>query len=99
VPKNAGFIGSTVVGRVETKSLANDVTAYSVLGDVMVELSSEGNAKVQAKSDLGGIESDWQLAQKSSGNLGQSAHGVIGSGQYNLQLTTSTGNIRLRRSN
>jgi predicted membrane protein len=97
VPKNAVFIGATVVGRVETKSLANDVTAHSVLGDVMIELPSEGSAKVQAKSDLGGVKSDWPLEQKSRGNFGQSAQGVIGGGQYNLQLTTATGNIRLMR--
>ncbi|HEX5080551.1 MAG TPA: DUF4097 family beta strand repeat-containing protein [Blastocatellia bacterium] len=98
VPKNAGFIGTTVVGRVETKSLANDVTANSVLGDVRIELPPDGSAKVQAKSDLGGIESDWPLAQKSSGNFGLSAQGVIGGGQYNLQLTTATGNIQVRRA-
>ena len=99
VPKNASFIGSTVVGRVETKSLASDVTAHSALGDVVVELPPAGDARVQAKSDLGGIESDWPLAQKSRNDLGlgQSAQGVIGGGQYNLQLTTATGNIRLRR--
>lgn len=97
VPKNTGFIGSTVVGRVETKSLASDVTANSVLGDVMIKLQQDGSAKVQAKSDLGGIESDWSLARKSSGNFGQSAQGVIGDGQYNLLLTTATGNIRLQR--
>jgi predicted membrane protein len=98
VPKNAGFIGSTVVGRVETKSLASDVAANSVLGDVIIELPSNGSAKVQAKSDLGGVESDWPLARKSSGNFGESAQGLIGDGQYNLRLTTATGNIRIRRA-
>jgi predicted membrane protein len=98
VPKGAGFIGVTVTGRVEAKSLASDVAANSVLGDVRIELPPDGSAKVQAKSDLGGIESDWPLAQKSSGNFGLSAQGVIGDGQYNLQLTSSTGNIQLRRA-
>jgi predicted membrane protein len=98
VPKNAGFIGSTVVGRVETKSLAGDVAANSVLGDVMIELPSDGSAKVQAKSDLGGVEADWPLERKSSGNFGESAQGLIGDGQYNLRLTTATGNIRIRRA-
>ncbi|HEV2665437.1 MAG TPA: hypothetical protein VG324_11020, partial [Blastocatellia bacterium] len=98
VPKNIGFIGFTVVGQVETKSLASDVTAQSVLGDVVIELPSGGAATVQAKSDLGGIESDWPLTQKSRNDLGQSAQGVIGGGQYNLQLDTAVGNIRLRRA-
>ncbi|HEY6402125.1 MAG TPA: DUF4097 family beta strand repeat-containing protein [Blastocatellia bacterium] len=98
VPKNSGFIGSTVVGRVETKSLASDVAANSVLGDVMIELPSNGSAKVQAKSDLGGVESDWPLERKSSGNFGESAHGSIGDGKYNLRLSTATGNIRIRRA-
>jgi predicted membrane protein len=97
VPKNVGFISSTVDGRVETKSLACDVTAQSVLGDVVIVLPSAGDASVQAKSDLGGIESDWPLARKSGNDLGQSAQGVIGGGQYNLLLYTATGSIRLRR--
>src|SRR5215475_5367425 len=98
VPKNVGFIGFTGDGRVEMKSLASDITAQSVLGDVVVELQSGGDARVQAKSDLGGIESDWPLAQKAHNDLGQSAQGVIGGGQYNLQLNTAAGNIRLRRA-
>ncbi len=98
VPKNVGFIGFTVVGQVETKSLASDVTAQSVLGDVMIEIPSEGGARVRAESALGGIESDWPLTQKSRNDLGQSAQGVIGSGQYNLHLNVATGNIRLRRA-
>jgi hypothetical protein len=97
-PKNVGFIGFTVDGQVETRSLANDVTAQSVLGNVVIELPSGGDARVQAKSDLGGIESDWPLAQKSRNDFGQSAQGVIGGGQYNLRLDTATGNIRLRRA-
>jgi hypothetical protein len=98
VPKNVGFIGFTVDGQVETKSLASDVTAQSVLGNVVIELLSGGDARVQAKSDLGGIESDWPLTQKSRNDFGQSAQGVIGGGQYNLRLDTATGNIRLRRA-
>ncbi|HEU0178329.1 MAG TPA: hypothetical protein VFV58_29035 [Blastocatellia bacterium] len=100
MPKNVGFIGFTVDGRVETKSLASDVTAHSVLSDVVIELPPAGDARVKAESDLGGIKSDWPLAQKSRNDLGlgQSAQGVIGGGQYNLRLTTATGNIRLRRA-
>src|SRR5262245_12681349 len=100
VPKGAGFIGITVDGRVETKSLDNDVTAHSVLGDVMIELPSGGGAKVEAESDMGEIKSDWPLARKSHNGLGlgQSAHGVIGSGQSIMRLNTVTGNIRLRQA-
>jgi hypothetical protein len=100
VPKNIGFIGFTVDGRVETKSVAGDVTAQSVLGDVVIELPSGAGAKVQAESDLGGIKSDWPLTRKARNDLGlgQSAQGVISDGQYNLQLNTATGNIRLRRA-
>jgi len=43
------------------------------------------------------IESDWPLAQKAH-NLGQSAQGVIGGGQFNLQLNAAAGNIQLRRA-
>jgi hypothetical protein len=100
VPKNTGFIGFTVDGRVETKSVAGDVTAHSVLGDVVIEFPSGAGAKVQAESDLGGIKSDWPLTRKARNDLGlgQSAQGVISDGQYNLQLNTATGNIRLRRA-
>jgi len=98
VPKDVGFIGFTVAGQVETKSLASDVTAQSVLGDVVIELPSGVGARVQAECDLGGIESDWPLAQKARNDLGQSAQGVIGGGQYYLQLNTAAGNIRLRRA-
>jgi len=98
VPKDVGFIGFTVAGQVETKSLASDVTAQSVLGDVVIELPSGVGARVQAECDLGGIESDWPLAQKARNDLGQSAQGVIGGGQYYLQLNTAAGNIQLRRA-
>jgi hypothetical protein len=100
VPKNTGIIGFTVDGRVETKSLASDVTAQSVLGDVVIELPSGVGAKVRAESDLGGIKSDWPLTRKARNDLGlgQSAQGVIDGGQYNLQLNTATGNIRLKRA-
>jgi hypothetical protein len=100
VPKNAGFIGFTVDGQVETKSLASDVTAQSVLGDVVIELPSEVGARVRAESDLGGIKSDWPLTRKARNDLGlgQSAQGVISDGQYNLQLNSATGNIRLQRA-
>jgi hypothetical protein len=99
-PKNAGFIGFTVDGLVETKSLASDVTAQSVLGDVVIELPSGVGARVRAESDLGGIKSDWPLTRKARNDLGlgQTAQGVIDGGQYNLQLNTATGNIRLRRA-
>jgi hypothetical protein len=55
---------------------------------------------VEAESEMGEIKSDWQLARKSRNNLGvgQSAQGVIGSGQYMMRLNTVTGNIRLRRA-
>jgi predicted membrane protein len=98
VPKDVGFIGFTVTGQVETKSLASDVTAQSVLGDIVIELPSGVGARVQAESDLGGVESDWPLAQKARNDLGQSAQGVIGGGQYYMQLNTAAGNIRLRRA-
>jgi hypothetical protein len=97
VPRGVRFMGFTMDGSIEAKSLTNDLTAESVLGDVNVEFPCEASANVRAETVVGDIRSDWRLATKEGKYVGKSARGVIGGGQYKVQLNSATGTIRLRR--
>jgi hypothetical protein len=97
VPKGVRFMGFTMDGSIEAKSLIGDLTAESVLGDVNVELPSKTDAEVRAETTVGDICSDWRLAIKEGRYIAKSLRGVIGSGQYKVQLNSTTGMIRLRR--
>jgi len=78
----------------------------SQAGNIALDLPPAANTDVDAQTTTGTIKSDFEIGQarpslwsrlKPVGSLGSSAHGVIGEGGRRLELSTVSGNIRLRR--
>jgi hypothetical protein len=98
LPKRLRFIGRTVDGDVSAHMLAQDVEAYSVLGDVSVDLSSRQGAEVHAETTKGRVSSEFPLLMQSNSSHGMLASGRVGHARRTLRLKTDTGDIRLERN-
>jgi len=75
-------------------------------GNIALALPPAASVEVSARTQTGTIRSDFEIGQarpswwsrlKPVGSLGGSAHGVIGEGGRQLELSTVSGDIRLRR--
>jgi hypothetical protein len=98
VPQGIRFVGHTVYGDVNARSLESDVIAHSVFGNVLVDLPAAAGASVQARTMMGGISSEFPLRFKSGSYAGQSATGRIGNGQRRFDLNSVMGSIGLRHA-
>jgi beta-lactamase regulating signal transducer with metallopeptidase domain len=94
-------------GSVEASDRVGSIRATDVSGQVALNVEVGGidftapkdlSAKVQAKADLGGIQSDLPLEfTKAQGPaMGSKASGTIGEGEGNVSLKTNMGSIRIR---
>ncbi len=98
----AGLRGSveafTQVGTIRAADVSGQVALSANVGGIDYAAPAGLSAKVQAKANLGGIQSDLPLAvAKSRGPaVGSSAFGTIGQGEDNISLSTNTGSIRIR---
>jgi hypothetical protein len=88
----------TQVGAIRATDVSGQVALSANVGGIDYVAPAGLSAKVQAKANLGGIQSDLPLAvTKSRGpGLGSSAFGTIGGGEDNISLSTNTGSIRIR---
>ncbi|HZZ00054.1 MAG TPA: DUF4097 family beta strand repeat-containing protein [Candidatus Baltobacteraceae bacterium] len=84
------------VGRVSARR-SIDLTATT--GSIKLQIGPQSDARVEARSNIGDVSSDFSSIQSSRQNVvGASASGSIGSGTATIRLTTTTGSIALRRS-
>jgi beta-lactamase regulating signal transducer with metallopeptidase domain len=83
---------------------AGQLHLSSLSGNIRLTLPGDARADVSAETRTGTIVSDFDIGQqrpsrlsrlKPTGSLGSSAHGVIGSADRQLSITTLAGNIRI----
>jgi hypothetical protein len=98
LPKRLRFIGRTVDGDVSAHMLTQDVEAYSVLGDVRVDLNSRQGAEVYAETAKGRVNSEFPLTMQSNSGHGMMACGHVGRSRRTLRLKTDAGDIHLERN-
>jgi hypothetical protein len=86
------------VGSIRAADVSGNVALNVNVGSIDFVASKDLSAKVQAKSDLGSIQSDLPLEfSKTRGPaMGSSAIGTVGRGDDNISLLTKTGSIRIR---
>jgi hypothetical protein len=98
LPKRLRFIGRTFDGDVSAHMLTQDVEAYSVLGDVRVDLNSRQGAEVYAETAKGRVNSEFPLTMQSNSGHGMMACGHVGRSRRTLRLKTDAGDIHLERN-
>jgi hypothetical protein len=98
LPKRLRFIGRTVDGDVSAHMLEQDVEAYSVLGDVRVDLGARQGAEVHAESAKGRVSSEFPLSVRCNSGHGMLASGRVGHSHRILRLKTDAGDIHLDRN-
>ncbi len=97
-----GFVeASTKVGSLEATDVAGRVTLSAEVGSIGFFAPRDFSAKVQAKSVMGSVQSDFPLeVVKPSGHaMGSGASGTIGGGEGELSLKTNVGSIGIRSQN
>jgi beta-lactamase regulating signal transducer with metallopeptidase domain/phage tail protein X len=89
---------STKVGSIEATNVAGRVILSAEVGSIGFFAPKDFSAKVQAKSAMGSVQSDFPLeVVKPSGHaMGSSASGTIGTGEGELSLKTNVGSIGIR---
>lgn len=84
------------VGRV-TGRRAIELTATT--GSVRLDVDQNSDARVDARTTVGDVGSDFPSVASSRQNVvGAAASGTIGAGTGTIHLTTTTGSVALRRS-
>jgi hypothetical protein len=89
---------STKVGSIQATNVSGRVALSADVGSIEVVAPKDFSAKVDAKTNIGSIQSDLPLefAKARGVAMGSSASGTIGAGQGELSLKTNVGSIRLR---
>jgi hypothetical protein len=94
-----GFIRAVSnMGVIQATEVRGRVDLESNFGSIDFLVPGDSSAKVQAKSQMGSIQSDVPLeVEKSDGfSMGSKASGVIGGGEGDVSLKTNMGSIRIR---
>jgi hypothetical protein len=86
------------MGSIRTANVRGRVSLESNMGSIDYLAPRELSAKVQAKSQMGSIQSDLPLeTEKSHGfSMGSKVSGTIGDGAGEVSLSTNMGSIRIR---
>ena len=86
------------VGAIRGTDVAGRLTLNVEVGGIDLVVPQDLSARVQAKAELGGIQSDLPLefAKTDSLAMGHSASGTIGRGDDDISLTTKMGSIHIR---
>jgi len=86
------------MGAIRASDVRGRVVLESNFGSIDFLVPKGFSAKVQAKSQMGSIQSDLPVeVVKSAGlSMGSRASGTIGSGEGDVSLTTNMGSIRIR---
>jgi hypothetical protein len=89
---------SAKVGSMQATDVAGRVTLTTDVGSIGFFAPREFSAKVQAKSAMGSVQSDFPLdvAKPRGVAMGSSASGTIGDGEGELSLKTNVGSIGIR---
>jgi hypothetical protein len=89
---------STKVGSIQATSVSGRVALSADVGSIEVVAPKDLSAQVQAKANIGSIQSDFPLdmAKPRGVATGSSASGTIGGGDGELSLKTNVGSIRIR---
>jgi DUF4097 and DUF4098 domain-containing protein YvlB len=88
----------TQVGTIRATDVSGRVALAANVGGIDYVAPADLSAKMQAKANLGAIQSDLPLEiTKGRGPaMGSSAVGTIGGGEDKISLHTNTGSIRIR---
>lgn len=98
----AGLRGSiealAQVGSIRATEVSGRVVLAANVGSIDYTAPADLSARIHAKADLGGIQTDLPLeVTKPHGfAMGSSAFGTIGQGTDDISLSTDTGSIRIR---
>ncbi len=98
----AGLRGSiealAEVGSIRATDVSGRVALTVNVGGIDYTAPADLSAKMHAKADLGGIQTDLplQVTKPHGFAMGSSAVGTIGQGKDNISLSTNTGSIRIR---
>jgi beta-lactamase regulating signal transducer with metallopeptidase domain len=88
---------SAKVGSIQATNVSGRVALSADVGSIEVVAPKDLSAKVQAKANIGSIQSDLPLevAKPRGVATGSSASGTIGGGEGELSLKTNVGSIRI----
>ena len=82
-----------------TNSRLNQMEFSSLSGNVEVKMPGNLGATVEMSTVIGNVETDFPLTVvKSEIGLGGSARGRVGDGSRNLKITSTSGNVSLRKN-
>ena len=89
---------SNRVGAIRAADISGQVALNVEVGGIDFVVPQDLSAKVQAKAELGGVQSDLPLEFVKSDGLamGHSASGTIGGGEGTISLKTKMGSIHIR---
>jgi beta-lactamase regulating signal transducer with metallopeptidase domain len=89
---------SAKVGSIQATDVAGQIVLNTDVGSIEFTAPKDFSAKVQAKANMGSIQSDLPLevVKPRGPATGSSASGTIGGGDGELSLKTNVGSIRIR---
>ena len=93
-PANARIVANHTLGEVNIDGLAGDVQVNLAKGEILLHLPEEQKYSIDAKSDFGGVSSDFPVPEKRTGwLLGERGVDDNPAAPHNLKLRVGFGDI------
>jgi hypothetical protein len=93
---SASSVSGSIRVRMGRSDWSGGLKFSSVSGDIELEFAGDLNADVEMSTVSGNIDSDWPLTVSSGGR--RNIRGRIGSGGRELDFSTVSGNVELRKA-
>ncbi len=92
-------VNGTVEADFDQLLQGSDINLTTVNGQVNLVLPSDANATIKATSLSGSIKNDFGLPVKKGEFVGRDMHGMIGSGDVKIKMSSVSGGLSVNRKN
>lgn len=92
-------VNGTVEADFDQLLQGSDVNLTTVNGQVILTLPSDANATIRASSLSGAIKNEFGLPVRKGEFVGRDMHGILGSGDVQIKLSSVSGGLTVKRAN
>ncbi|MCO6512322.1 MAG: DUF4097 family beta strand repeat protein [Aridibacter famidurans] len=92
-------VNGTVEADFDQLLQGSDIKMTTVNGQVILTLPSDANATIKANSLSGSIENEFGLPVRKGEFIGRDMHGMLGSGDVQIKMSSVSGTLSVKRRN
>ncbi|HUF03147.1 MAG TPA: DUF4097 family beta strand repeat-containing protein [Aridibacter sp.] len=98
-PVKLTTVNGTVEADFDQLLQGSDIKMTTVNGQVILTLPSDANATIKANSLSGSIENEFGLPVRKGEYIGRDMHGMLGSGDVQIRMSSVSGTLSVKRKN